>query len=147
MMIDDGYTSSYLPPLVIKLLAFIFSVLLPGRCLFLVLSGKGDFASYTRHLSEATPPSQTSWCLVGLPYTAVTEVFGWKKLQEIPYICLVRSFLCHLPPKKLAKRLLPCFVFAVVGVAGHMDTRATTKDLGCWNHRPDYGNPAFDDLL
>lgn len=81
-MIDDGCTSSYLPPLVIKLLAFIFSVLLSGRSLFLVLSGKGDFASYTCHLSEATPPSQKLWCLVGLPDTTVTEVFGWKKLKK-----------------------------------------------------------------
>ena len=45
--------------------------------------------------------------------------------------------------KETCETTLPVFFFAVVGVAGHMDTRATTKDLGCWNHRPDDGNPAF----
>lgn len=52
-MIDDGCTSSYLPPLVIKLLALIFSVLLSGRSLFLVLSGTG-----TLHLTRVICQNQ-----------------------------------------------------------------------------------------
>ena len=133
MMIDGGCTSSYLPPLVIKLLAFIFSVLLSGRSLFLVVSGKG-----TLHLTRVTCQNQ-----IPLPKTySATEVFGWKKLKKYHTFALFDPS-CPTYLQRNLRTDLSRVSFAVVGVAGHMDTRATIKDLGRWNHHPADGNPAF----